>query len=142
MVLDALGESLRSVIKRITGSANIDEKFLKEIVRDIQRALLQADVNVNLVMSLTKKLEQRALNEKVPAGGSLREHVIKIIYEELASILGESRQLPKEKQTIMLVGLYGQGKTTTAGKLARFLSKRGLSVGLIAADVHRPAAYD
>ena len=111
-------------------------------MKDIQRALLQADVNVNLVLSLSKKLEERALNEKLQAGASLKEHVIKIIYEELASILGESKQLPREKQNIMLVGLYGQGKTTTAGKLARFLFKRGLSVGLIAADVHRPAAYD
>ena len=142
MVLEGLGESLRSVLKKISGSANVDEKLVKEITRDIQRALLQADVNVNMVLQLTKKVEDRAKNEKIPAGASLKEHIIKIIYEELTALLGEAGALKKEKQSIMLVGLYGQGKTTTAGKLARYLSKRGLTVGLIAADVHRPAAFD
>ena len=133
---------MKSVVRRITGSANIDERFIKDITKDIQRALLQADVNVNIVLELTRKVEYRAINEKVLPGASLKEHVIKIIYDELAAILGTSAELTKSKQTIMLVGLYGQGKTTTAGKLARYLSKRGLSVGLIAADVHRPAAID
>ncbi len=142
MVLEGLGESLRSVLKKISGSANVDEKLVKEITRDIQRALLQADINVNMVLQLSKKVEDRAKNEKIPAGASLKEHIIKIIYEELTALLGEAGALKKEKQSIMLVGLYGQGKTTTAGKLARYLSKRGLTVGLIAADVHRPAAFD
>lgn len=142
MVLEGLGESLRTILKKISGSANIDEKLVKEITRDIQRALLQGDVNVNLVLALSKRVEDRAKNEKVPAGASLKEHIIKIIYEELTALLGEAGTIKKEGQTIMLVGLYGQGKTTTAGKLARYLSKRGLSVGLIAADVHRPAAFD
>ncbi len=142
MVLEGLGESLRSVLKKISGSANVDEKLVKEITRDIQRALLQADVNVNMVLQLSKKVEDRAKNEKIPPGASLKEHIIKIIYEELTALLGEAGALKKEKQSIMLVGLYGQGKTTTAGKLARYLSKRGLTVGLIAADVHRPAAFD
>lgn len=142
LVLEGLGASLKSVVRRITGSANIDERFIKDITKDIQRALLQADVNVNIVLELTRKVEYRAINEKVLPGASLKEHVIKIIYDELAAILGTSAELTKSKQTIMLVGLYGQGKTTTAGKLARYLSKRGLSVGLIAADVHRPAAID
>ena len=142
MVLEGLGESLRSILKKISGSSNIDEKLVKEITRDIQRALLQADINVNLVLALSKKVEDRAKNESIPPGASLKEHIIKIIYEELISLLGEAGTLKKEKQVLMLVGLYGQGKTTTAGKLARYLSKRGLSVGLIAADVHRPAALD
>lgn len=142
MVLEGLGQSLRSILKKISGSANVDEKLVKEITRDIQRALLQADINVNMVLELSKKVEDRAKNEKIPPGASLKEHIIKIIYEELTALLGEAGSLKKESQTIMLVGLYGQGKTTTAGKLGRYLSKRGLSVGLIAADVHRPAAYD
>src|SRR3989475_10999579 len=73
---------------------------------------------------------------------SPREHVVRIIYEELVKILGSTREVPLQKQRILLVGLYGQGKTTTAGKLAKFFQKKGLSVGLVAADVHRPAAYD
>src|SRR2546426_12581978 len=73
---------------------------------------------------------------------SPREHVVRIIYEELVRILGTSREVPLQKQRILLVGLYGQGKTTTAGKLAKFFQKKGLSAGLVAADVHRAAAYD
>jgi signal recognition particle subunit SRP54 len=111
-------------------------------VRDIQRALLQADINVKLVLSITKEVERRALEEKPPAGMSSREHVIRIIYEELVKILGEGREVALKKHTIMMVGLYGQGKTTTTAKLAKYFQKRGLKVGLIAADVHRPAAFD
>jgi len=94
------------------------------------------------VLELTKNVERRALNEKPPAGTSPKEHVIRIIYNELTSILGEARPLPIAKQTIMMVGLYGQGKTTTTGKLGRYFNKKGLKVGVIAADVYRPAAYD
>jgi len=142
MVLEGLGQSLRNVLKKVAGASNIDEALVKDITRDIQRALLQADVNVKLVLELTKNVEQRALNEEPPAGTSPKEHIIKIIYDELIGILGEPRPLPVAKQTIMMVGLYGQGKTTTTGKLGRYFHKRGLKVGFIAADVYRPAAYD
>jgi len=137
-----LGQSLRATLKKIANSSNIDKDVIKEVVKDIQRALLQADVNVKLVLRITKELERRALEEKPPAGMSSREHVIRIIYDELVKILGESRDIGVKKHTIMMVGLYGQGKTTTAGKLAKYYQKRGMKVGLIAADVHRPAAYD
>lgn len=137
-----MGRSLRDVLKKIANAGHVDEKLIKEVTRDIQRALLQADVNVKLVLDLTKEVERRSLTEKPPAGMSSREHVIKIIYEELVKILGEQRAIPLSRQTIIMVGLYGQGKTTTAGKLGRYFHKKGLKVGLIAADVHRPAAYD
>ncbi|MDD1769360.1 MAG: signal recognition particle protein Srp54 [Methanomassiliicoccales archaeon] len=130
------------MLKKIANAGHVDEKLIKEVTRDIQRALLQADVNVKLVLDLTKEVERRSPTEKPPAGMSSREHVIKIIYEELVKILGELRSIPLSRQTIMMVGLYGQGKTTTAGKLGRYFHKKGLKVGLIAADVHRPAAYD
>lgn len=133
---------MRATLKKIANSSNIDKDVIKEVVKDIQRALLQADVNVKLVLRITKELERRALEEKPPAGMSSREHVIRIIYDELVKILGESRDIGVKKHTIMMVGLYGQGKTTTAGKLAKYYQKRGMKVGLIAADVHRPAAYD
>jgi signal recognition particle subunit SRP54 len=142
MVLENLGQSLRNVLKKITGASHIDEALVKEITRDIQRALLQADVNVKLVLEMTKEVERRALKEEPPAGTSPKEHVVRIIYDELIKILGTQRPLPIAKQTIMMVGLYGQGKTTTTGKLARYFHKKGLKVGVIAADVHRPAAYD
>src|SRR5213082_881726 len=142
MVLDKLGDSLRAALRKIARSSYIDESLTKEIVRDIQRALIQADVNVQLALTITRELQRRALDEKPPPGMSPREHVVRIIYEELVKILGTSREVPIQKQRILLVGLYGQGKTTTAGKLAKYFQKKGLSVGLVAADVHRPAAYD
>jgi len=142
MVLDDLGDSLKSTLKKIANAAHIDSKLIKSVVRDIQRALLQADVNVKLVLELSKKIEKRALEEKPPAGMSNREHVIHIVYEELVEILGAHRELPIKKQIIMMVGLYGQGKTTTCGKLATFFKKKGLRPALIAGDIHRPAAYE
>ena len=142
MVLEKLGQSLRDALKKVANASHIDQAIVKEVVKDIQRAMLQADINVKLVVEMTKSLERRALTEKPPAGMSSREHVIKIIYEEIVKILGASKEIQPKRQKIMLVGLYGQGKTTTAGKLAKQLQKKGLKLALIACDVHRPAAYD
>ncbi len=142
MVLEGLGDSLRATLKKIAGAGLIDEKLVKEIVRDIQRALLQADVNVKLTLKLSRAIEKRALEEKAPGGMTSREHVVRIVYDELVAVLGEPRELKLKGQTIMMVGLYGQGKTTTCGKLAKYFQKKGLKVGLLAADVHRPAAFD
>jgi len=142
MVLDDLSNSLKGTLKKIANAVHVDSKLIKDVVRDIQRALLQADVNVKLVLELSKKIEKRALKEKPKAGMSAREHVIHIVYEELVNILGDHRELPAKKQIIMMVGLYGQGKTTTCGKIATYFKKKGLRPALIAGDVHRPAAYE
>src|SRR6266581_6589576 len=142
MVLDSLGQSLRNALRKISGASHVDEALIKEVVRDIQRALLQADVDVQLALKLTRKLEKRALEEKPPAGMGPRDHVIHAIYEELVKILGSPKEFPIKAQRVLMVGLYGQGKTTTIGKLANYVHKRGLSIGMIAADVHRPAAFD
>jgi signal recognition particle subunit SRP54 len=142
MVLDNLGESLRATLSKIARSGTIDEPTIKEVVRDIQRALLQADVNVKLTLKLTREIQRRALEEKPKPGVSAREHVVRVVYEELVKLLGEPREVKAKKQVIMLVGLYGQGKTTTAGKLGKWFSKKGVKVGFIAADVHRPAAFE
>ena len=142
MVLNDLSDSLKGTLKKIANAAYIDSKLIKEVVRDIQRALLQSDVNVKLVLTLSKEIEKRALQEKPPAGMSNREHVIHIVYDELVNILGKSRELPIKKQIIMMTGLYGQGKTTSCGKLASYFKKRGLRPALIAGDVHRPAAFE
>ena len=142
MVMDGLGKSLRGVLDRIKGSSTVDEDLIKEVCKELQRALLQADVNVQLVLRLTGNVRERALNEKPAAGRSAKEHVTSIIYEELVALLKNGEPLEVKPQTILLVGLYGQGKTTTAGKLANYFIKKGLSVGLIGADVYRPAAYD
>ena len=142
MVLDNLGDSLKRTIKKIANAVHVDAKLVKEVVRDIQRALLQAVVNVKLVVELSKTIEKRSLEEKPPAGMSNREHVIHIVYDELVNILGESRELPIKKQIIMLVGLYGQGKSTSVSKIALYFKKKGLRPAVIAGDVHRPAAYE
>jgi len=142
MVLEGLANSLRDTLKKIVNASNIDAGLIKEVVKEIQRALILADINAALALKLTKEIERRALTEKPPAGMSSRDHVVRIVYEELVKILGEARDVPLKKHTIMMVGLYGQGKTTTCGKLSHFFKKRGLKVGVIAGDVHRPAAYD
>ena len=142
MVLDNLASSLRETIRKISGSSYIDKETIKEVVREVQRALLKSDVNVKLALELTKSLESRSSSEKPPAGMTEQDYMVKIIYEELLKILGEESKLTLRPQTIMLVGLYGQGKTTSAGKLAKFFSRKGLSTGVIAADVHRAAAYE
>lgn len=142
MVLENFASSLRETIRKISASSIIDRETIKEVVRDIQRILLKADVNVKLALQLSKDLEARASSEKPPAGMAPQDFIVKLIYEELLSLLGKGSTLTLKPQVIMLVGLYGQGKTTSAGKLAKFFMRKGMSVGLIAADVHRPAAYD
>ncbi|RME53577.1 signal recognition particle protein [Candidatus Woesearchaeota archaeon] len=145
MVLDKLGESLRSTIKKVTKSLFVDEKLVNELVKDIQRALLQSDANVQLVFEVTRRIKERALKEDCPKGLTKQEFLINIVYEELVSFLGGEapRVIPQKKPfTIMLVGLFGNGKTTTAGKLAHFYKKRGLKVVLIQTDTWRPAALD
>ncbi|NOZ76465.1 MAG: signal recognition particle protein [Euryarchaeota archaeon] len=143
MVLDKLGESLSGVVRKITRASYVDAGLVKEVVRDIQRALLTSDVNVKLVMELSKKIETRALQEKPKPGLSRKEHVIHIVYEELVALVGrgDGFRLPTRAR-IMMIGLQGSGKTTSSVKLARFFSKKGLGTYLIACDTHRPAAYD
>ncbi len=142
MVLENLSDSLKGIIRKISGSSYIDKDTIKDVTKDIQRALLKADVNVKLVLALTNRVQERASSEKPPAGMTAQDYIIRIIYEELLSILGTDSKFDLKPQTIMLVGLYGNGKTTTAGKLSRLFTKKGLSTGLIAADVHRPGAYE
>jgi signal recognition particle subunit SRP54 len=142
MVLESLGKSLRSVLAKIARSPSVDAALIDEVVRDIQRALLQADVNVKLALSLTQKVRERALSEKPPQGTNMRDFLVRVIYEEICNVLGKERPYAVKPKRIMLVGLFGQGKTTTAGKLARYYQKKGVRVALVAADVHRPAAID
>jgi len=146
MVLNSLSASLTQAIKKVFKASIVDEKVVKELVRDLQRALLQADVNVKLVLELTKRVERRALEEEIPPGLTRREIVIKAVYDELVSLLGgdkpSSLTYPKGKvTTIMLVGIQGSGKTTSAAKLAYFLKKHGYKPGLVCADNFRPGAY-
>jgi signal recognition particle subunit SRP54 len=145
MALDRLGSSLTDAIKKVFRSSVVDEATVKELVKDIQRALLQADVNVQLVLGISKRIEDRALKENVPPGISRREHVIKVVYEELTRFVGDKpvslKVEPGKRTILMLVGIQGSGKTTHAAKLARYFQKRGLKPALICADTYRPGAY-
>jgi len=142
MVLDSLGGSLRGALKKIASASRIDKQVVDEAVREIQRALLQADVNVKLVMNLSNRIRDRALSEKPAPGMNPREHVINIVYQELLNLVGKSSPVTLEKQTIMLVGLQGSGKTTTAAKLATFFQRKGLRSAVVCADTFRAGAYD
>lgn len=145
MVLERLGSSLHEALRKIFRAPLVDEKTVKELVRSIQRALLQADVNVQLVLEISKRIEERSLKEKVPPGISRREHVTKVVYEELTRFLGEKpaslKIEPGKQKVVMLVGIQGSGKTTAAAKLARYLQKRGVNSALVCADTYRPGAY-
>jgi signal recognition particle subunit SRP54 len=144
MVLEKLGDSLRNTLGKIAKSVFVDEKLINELIKDIQRALLQSDTNVQLVFDLSKKIKERT-KEKTPSGITQREHLVTIVYEELTNFLGkETKELKivKKPTQIMLVGLFGSGKTTTAGKLAKFYKKRGYKVAVMQTDTWRPAAYD
>jgi len=145
MALERLGSSLYDALRKVFRAPIVDEETVKELVHNIQRALLQADVNVKLVLEISKRIEDRALKEKVPSGVSRREHVIKVVYEELTRFLGEkpvpSKIKTGKRNVFMLVGIQGSGKTTTAVKMARYFQKRGLKAALICADTFRPGAY-
>ena len=146
MVLEKLGSSLKTTLQKIAKSIFVDEKLINELVKDIQRALLQADVNVKLVFNLTNSIKERIKKEETPGALTKREHLINIVYEELVKFLGnekaELKILDKKPNKIMMVGLFGSGKTTTCGKLAKYFTKRGKRVALLGLDIHRPAAMD
>src|SRR3989338_6218046 len=145
MVLEKLGTSLRDTLGKIARSMFIDDKLINELIKDLQRALLQADVNVKLVFDLSNKIKERIKKADDVKGLTKREQLINIVYEELVNFLGKEAYKiePKEKPfKIMLVGLFGSGKTTTTGKLARHFTKRGHKVALVGLDIHRPAAMD
>ncbi|MHC1604702.1 MAG: signal recognition particle protein Srp54 [Candidatus Methanofastidiosia archaeon] len=146
MALESLGQALSGALKKLTRSSVVDKVVIKEVAKDIQRALLLADVNVKLVLEVTKKIEDRALDEKLPPGVSRKEHITKIIYEEITKFLGETTekiemQPPGTPTVLLMVGIQGSGKTTTTGKLARYFQKKGFKVGVVCTDTWRPGAF-
>ncbi len=146
MVLEKLGSSLYDAIRKVIRAPVVDAELIKELIRDFQRALLQADVNVKLVMELSQNIEKRALDEELPPGISRKEHVVKVVYDALTAFVGEKpvplEIRPGRQNVLMLIGIQGSGKTTHAAKLARYFQKRGLKPALICADTFRPGAYD
>jgi signal recognition particle subunit SRP54 len=141
-MLEKLGSALKNTFNKIASAIFIDKRVIDEIIKDLQRALIEADVDVKIVFELSEKIRKKALENK--ANLEKKELLIKLIHDELVSILGgEKTELKLEKikpMKIMLVGLYGSGKTTAAAKLAHYYGKRGFSCCLVGLDVHRPAA--
>lgn len=141
-MLEKLSEGLKDALRKITGAGYVDKNVLDELARDIQKTLLASDVDVKLASELTERIKDRALNEKPSGGMTAKEHVIKIVYDELVRLVGEKSELSLKPGRVMFVGLFGAGKTTSIGKLAKFYQKKGLRPALIGCDVHRPAAMD
>jgi signal recognition particle subunit SRP54 len=139
-MLEKLSSSLKETIRKIAMANRIDKQTVDELVRDIQRALIQADVKISLVKEISNRIRERSLTEKLVLNP--REHVIKVVYEELVNIIGKGVEVPLAPQKIMMVGLHGSGKTSSCAKLARYVQKKGLKPAVICADVYRPAASD
>ena len=134
-------DRVKESIQKFSGKSGVDKEAVEELVKDIQRDLIQADVDVGLVSELSDEIRQESLGDK-KQGLSRKEHVLEVVYNKMEELLGEEPEIEIQPQKILLCGLYGAGKTTTAGKLADYYRKRGLKPGLIAADTDRPAAYD
>ena len=142
MVLDKLGSALKGGVKKISNAIFVDKKLIDGIIKDIQKALIEADVNIELVFALSQKIKKLAYDETIK-GIDKKEQLVKLIHDEIASLLGTKKEikLPK-KASMMFVGLYGAGKTTTIAKLGFYYAKRGRKVALLGLDTQRPAAMD
>jgi signal recognition particle subunit SRP54 len=159
-MFDNLREGLRGALKKIVGASDINEELIDSICKDVQRSLLQSDVNVRLVLSITQNLKHRALAEQPPKGLSRKDHIVTILYGELAKLLGYSGEVIKtiekeqeydispatsffkagKQNIVLMLGIQGSGKTTVTAKLARWLTKHGYRTGVIGADTWRPGA--
>ena len=144
MAFEGLSNRLQEITRKLSGKARINENDLKEVLREVKLALLEADVNFKIVKDFIKVIEEKALGQDVLKSLTPGQQVIKIVRDELTNLLGgeESRInfTPNPPTVIMLVGLQGSGKTTTAGKLANRIRKQGKKPLLVACDVYRPAA--
>ena len=131
-MLERLGEILKKTTDKIANAIFLDKNLVDSIIRDLQRALIEADVNIVLVKEISDKIKKAAFDERIK-GLEKKEHLIKVLHEQLIEILGESKELKfqKEQNRVMLLGLYGAGKTTTIAKLANWFSKRGKKTAII-----------
>jgi len=138
-----LGEVLKRTTDKIANAIFLDKNLVESIIKDLQRALIEADVNILLVKQLSDELRKAAFDERIK-GLEKKEHLIKLLHDKLLEILGgKQHELKLEKgkaQKIMLLGLYGAGKTTLSARLAYYYGKRGFKTCMIGLDVHRPAA--
>ncbi len=145
-MFDELQEKLSATFARLRGRGVLNESDIKEGLREVRRVLLEADVNFQLSREFLERVEQKAVGAMQVKSVSPAQQLVKIVYDELVTLLGERREGLKLSSVpptvVMLVGLQGSGKTTTAAKLARKLKGEGRQVRLVALDVYRPAAID
>lgn len=144
-MFELLTEKFSNVIEKLKRAKKLDEKVVDEALKDIKIALLEADVHVDVVKEFIEDIKKKIIGQEVIKGLSAGETVIKLLYDEVINILGgeEASSIAKPEKPpaiIMLVGLQGTGKTTTAGKLAKYLKSKGYKVGVASTDVRRPAA--
>ncbi|MBI2451452.1 signal recognition particle protein [Candidatus Pacearchaeota archaeon] len=141
-MLGKLSETLRKITDKVANAIFLDKNLVESIVKELQRAMIEADINISLVGEISQEIRKAAFDERIK-GIEKKEHIIKLLHDELLRILGKKKEIHLGKKEIfILVGLYGSGKTTTAGKLAFYYSKRGRKVCCVGLDVHRPAAAE
>ncbi len=146
MVFEGLAEKLQETFDKLRGKGKLSEEDVKSALKEVRMSLLEADVNYQVVKDFISRIEERAVGEEVMDSLTPAQQVIKIVKEELTELMGGEHEsinfADKPPTVIMLVGLQGSGKTTSAGKLANHFKKEGKSPLLVAADVYRPAAID
>ena len=144
MAFESLSSRLQEITRKLSGKARITESDLKEVLREVKLALLEADVNYKIVKDFTKVVEEKALGQDVLKSLTPGQQVVKVVRDELIELLGGEDSkvsfMPNPPTIIMLVGLQGSGKTTTAGKLANLFRKQGKKPLLVGLDIYRPAA--
>ncbi len=144
-MFDSLSSKLQNAFRNLRGLGKISEDNIAESLREVRTALLEADVHFKVAKEFIEQVKQKSLGQEVLASIQPGQQIVKFIHDELVTLLGSDHhalQLSGNPSSILLVGLHGAGKTTTAGKLARLLSKQGRSPLLVAADVYRPAAMN
>jgi signal recognition particle subunit SRP54 len=145
-MFDALADKLQAALGDLRGRGVLDEEAISRAMREVRLALLEADVNFNVVKDFVARVRELALGEDVMKSLTPGQQVVKIVHDELARLLGEGTSqiafAQRPPTTILLAGLQGSGKTTTAGKLALLLQNEGRTPALVAADLQRPAAID
>ena len=144
MAFEGLSSRLQDITKKIKGEARITESNMKDMLREVKLALLEADVNYKIVKEFISSVQEKALGQDVMRALKPGEQVVKIVRDELIELLGGTDSKinisPNPPTVIMLIGLQGAGKTTFAGKLSNYLRKQGKKPLLVACDVYRPAA--
>src|SRR5512141_3410055 len=145
-MFEDLSEKLEATFARLRGRGTLSESDIKEGLREVRRVLLEADVNFQLTREFLERVERKAVGVNALSAVSPAQQLVKIVHEELANMLGEQREGLKLSSVpptiVMMVGLQGSGKTTTAAKLARKLKGENRPTRLVACDVYRPAAID